>query len=61
MKRAQGRLQARPWPRVFGFHEIFRCGTVAGYACHMVAIYMVIVNMRTHDPLIRGHATLLSI
>lgn len=34
-----------PWPRVFGFHEIFHCGTVAGYACHMVAIYMVIVNL----------------
>ncbi|MCI1219838.1 MAG: hemolysin III family protein [Bifidobacterium sp.] len=34
-----------PWPRVFGFHEIFHLGTVAGYACHMVAIYMVIVNM----------------
>lgn len=34
-----------PWPRVFGFHEIFHCGTVAGYACHMVAIYMVIVQL----------------
>lgn len=34
-----------PWPRIFGFHEIFHCGTVAGYACHMVAIYMVIVNL----------------
>ena len=39
-----------PWPRVFGFHEIFHCGTVAGYACHMVAIYMVIVNMWTMLP-----------
>ena len=28
-----------------GFHEIFHCGTVAGYACHMVAIYMVIVSL----------------
>ncbi|OZG68971.1 PAQR family membrane homeostasis protein TrhA [Bifidobacterium eulemuris] len=36
-----------PWPRVFGFHEIFHCGTVAGYACHMVAIYMVIVALWT--------------
>lgn len=35
-----------PWPRIFGFHEIFHLGTVAGYACHMVAIYMVIVNLR---------------
>lgn len=34
-----------PWPRVFGFHEIFHIGTVAGYACHMVAIYMVIVSL----------------
>jgi hemolysin III len=34
-----------PWPRVFGFHEIFHLGTIAGYACHMVAIYMVIVQL----------------
>ncbi|OXM99348.1 hemolysin III family channel protein [Bifidobacterium vansinderenii] len=34
-----------PWPKVFGFHEIFHCGTVAGYACHMVAIYFVIVSI----------------
>ena len=34
-----------PWPKVFGFHEIFHTGTVAGYACHMVAIYMVIVQL----------------
>ncbi|NEG69320.1 hemolysin III family protein [Bifidobacterium sp. BRDM6] len=34
-----------PWPKVFGFHEIFHLGTVAGYACHMVAIYMVIVHL----------------
>ena len=27
------------------FHEIFHTGTVAGYACHMVAIYMVIVQL----------------
>lgn len=34
-----------PWPRVFGFHEIFHCGTIAGYACHMVAIYLVICRL----------------
>ena len=34
-----------PLPKVFGFHEIFHTGTVAGYACHMVAIYMVIVQL----------------
>ncbi|MGO1346747.1 MAG: PAQR family membrane homeostasis protein TrhA [Bifidobacterium psychraerophilum] len=35
-----------PWPRVFGFHEIFHCGTVAGYACHMVAIFLVVCAVR---------------
>lgn len=35
-----------PWPKVFGFHEIFHLGTIAGYACHMVAIYIVICNLR---------------
>ena len=34
-----------PWPRVFGFHEIFHAGTILGYACHVVAIYFVIVNL----------------
>ena len=37
--------QARPLASRLGFHEIFHCGTVAGYACHMVAIYMVIVSL----------------
>ncbi|WEV74859.1 hemolysin III family protein [Bifidobacterium sp. ESL0798] len=39
-----------PWPRVFGFHEIFHLGTVAGYACHMVAIYIVIINLWQAHP-----------
>ncbi|BDR54454.1 hemolysin III [Bombiscardovia apis] len=34
-----------PWPRIFGFHEIFHCGTVAGYACHVVAIYLVVCHL----------------
>ncbi|RBQ00144.1 hemolysin III [Bifidobacterium xylocopae] len=34
-----------PWPRTFGFHEIFHCGTVAGYACHVVAIYLVTCHL----------------
>lgn len=40
-----------PWPKVFGFHEIFHLGTVAGYACHMVAIYLVICTLG-HLPLL---------
>lgn len=35
-----------PWPRVFGFHELFHLGTVLGYACHMVAVFMVVCAMR---------------
>lgn len=35
-----------PWPRVFGFHEIFHTCTVLAYACHMVAIFLVIARMR---------------
>ncbi|MUH58999.1 PAQR family membrane homeostasis protein TrhA [Bifidobacterium canis] len=34
-----------PWPRVFGFHEIFHTGTVLGYACHVVAIYLVVCHL----------------
>lgn len=34
-----------PWPKVFGFHEIFHLGTVAGYVCHVVAIYLVVVHL----------------
>lgn len=29
-----------PWPKYFGFHEFFHLGTVAGYACHAVAIWL---------------------
>lgn len=35
-----------PWPTVFGFHEIFHCATVAGYACHVVAIFLVVCKLR---------------
>lgn len=31
-----------PWPRYFGFHEFFHLGTVAGYACHAVAIWLAL-------------------
>lgn len=34
-----------PWPKVFGFHEIFHIGTVFGYACHVVAIYLVVCHL----------------
>lgn len=33
------------WPKIFGFHEVFHTLTIAGYSCHVVAIYMIIVHM----------------
>jgi hemolysin III len=34
-----------PWPRVFGFHEIFHLFTVAGAACHLAAINFYVVPL----------------
>ena len=36
-----GRKRPDPSPRWFGFHEIFHACTVAGFACHYVAISLV--------------------
>jgi hemolysin III len=33
-----GRRRPNPWPAWFGFHEIFHACTIAGFACHYVAI-----------------------
>lgn len=35
-----------PSPRWFGFHEIFHVGTLLGYGCHAVAIFLVILHLR---------------
>lgn len=32
-----------PWPRWFGFHEIFHSCTVLAWACHCVAAYLAIL------------------
>ncbi len=32
-----------PWPRVFGFHEVFHLFTVVGAGCHLAAIAFVVV------------------
>jgi hemolysin III len=34
-----------PWPRVFGFHEIFHLFTVAGAGCHLAAIAFYVVPL----------------
>lgn len=31
-----------PWPKWFGFHEFFHTGTVIGYACHSVAVWLAL-------------------
>ncbi|MCF2706727.1 hemolysin III family protein [Arcanobacterium haemolyticum] len=32
-----------PWPRVWGFHEFFHTGTLAGYSCHVVAVWLAVM------------------
>ena len=34
--------KAEPVPGWFEFHEVFHLGTVIGYACHVVAIYLIV-------------------
>lgn len=34
-----------PWPRVFGFHEVFHVFTIAAVACHYVAISVFALPM----------------
>ena len=37
-----GRRRPDPWPRVFGFHEVFHCLTVAAFACQFIAVWLVV-------------------
>jgi hemolysin III len=39
---AYGLQQPDPWPRVFGFHEIFHACTVAAFACQYIAISLIV-------------------
>ncbi len=39
-----GLKKPNPFPGVFGFHEIFHSLTVAAFACHCVAIYLLALN-----------------
>jgi len=41
-----GLKRPNPFPRWFGFHEIFHVLTVAGYACHYVAVSIVTYSHR---------------
>ncbi len=35
-----------PWPRWFGFHEIFHCFTIGGWASHFTAAAVVVTALR---------------
>ena len=34
-----------PWPKVWGFHEFFHTGTLFGYACHAVAVWLAVLSL----------------
>ena len=36
------RRAPNPWPRTFGYHEIFHVGVIAGSICHYVAVWRVV-------------------
>ncbi len=33
-----------PWPTHFGFHEFFHVGTVVGYVCHTIGVWLAIFS-----------------
>ena len=35
-----------PWPRWFGFHEVFHTFTIAAFACHYVAVSLATYELR---------------
>ncbi len=35
-----------PVPKWFGFHELFHLGTIGGYVCHVIALFMTVLAMR---------------
>jgi hemolysin III len=39
---AYGLRRPDPWPRWFGFHEVFHACTVAAFACQYIAVWIVV-------------------
>jgi hemolysin III len=37
-----GLKRPNPWPRVFGYHEVFHLCTVVAATCHMVAVWLAV-------------------
>lgn len=40
-----GFKRPNPFPKYFGFHEIFHVFTVIGYACHAVAVFLAVATL----------------
>jgi hemolysin III len=40
------RHRPNPWPRTFGYHEIWHTMTVSATACHYTAILLVVLSLR---------------
>ena len=38
------RKRPDPWPRIFGFHELFHAFTVLAFAAHFVAIVIAVLS-----------------
>ncbi|MFY9262433.1 MAG: hemolysin III family protein [Actinomycetaceae bacterium] len=34
-----------PWPRIWGFHEFFHVGTVIGFSCQAVAVWLTVFSV----------------
>ena len=41
-----GFKRPNPWPRVFGFHEVFHSFTIAAFVCHYVAVSLATYTLR---------------
>jgi hemolysin III len=35
-----------PWPRTFGYHEVWHTATIAAAACHYVSVLLVVLGLR---------------
>jgi len=41
-----GLKRPNPWPKWFGFHEVFHACTIVGFTCHTVAIFLAAIAAR---------------
>jgi len=39
-----GTKRPNPWPRCFGFHEVFHAFTLGGFLTHFVAVTLAVIG-----------------